>query len=77
MLGEPGDGDERKDPFDGEYVGNIWGWRFSLLGLALIVVMAGIMVYRHISLGIPFGEQAPVETRIDPDSTVMRDTLTH
>ena len=22
-----------------EYVGNIWGWRFSLFGAALIVVM--------------------------------------
>jgi len=25
-----------------EYVGNIWGWRFSMFGAALIVVMLGI-----------------------------------
>ena len=28
----------RPDPND-EYVGNIWGWRFSLFGAGLIVVM--------------------------------------
>lgn len=25
-----------------EYVGNFWGWKFSLFGLALIVVMLGL-----------------------------------
>jgi hypothetical protein len=35
--------------------GNIWGWKFSFYGLALILILLGLMVYRHISLGVPFG----------------------
>ncbi|MEL6865318.1 MAG: hypothetical protein AAFP19_12910 [Bacteroidota bacterium] len=31
--------EERKDPFDGEYIGNIWGWKFSLMSLALILTL--------------------------------------
>lgn len=36
--------------------GNIWGWKFSLIGLALIVLLGGLAAYRHVSLGVPFGE---------------------
>lgn len=46
---------ERKDPFDGEYVGNIWGWKFSWFGLALILLFTAIMLYRHWKMGVPFG----------------------
>ena len=44
---------EKKDPFDDDYVGNIWGWRNTYYGLALILILLGLMIYRHISLGIP------------------------
>ncbi len=33
---------EQKD----EYLGNMWGWKFSLIGLALIVLMLLLMLYR-------------------------------
>jgi predicted MFS family arabinose efflux permease len=33
---------EQKD----EYLGNMWGWKFSLIGLALIVLMLLLMTYR-------------------------------
>ncbi|MBK8504981.1 MAG: hypothetical protein IPL46_23860 [Saprospiraceae bacterium] len=33
---------EQKD----EYLGNIWGWKTSLMGLALIVFMLGLMLFR-------------------------------
>lgn len=68
--------DERRDPFDGDYIGNIWGWRFSLIGLALIVLMGGIMIYRHYALGVPFGEPPPGESTEAPVDTLDRtDTL--
>lgn len=35
--------------------GNIWGWKFSIYGLVLILILMGLMIYRHISLGVPFG----------------------
>lgn len=53
--------EDNKDPFDGEYIGNIWGWRFSFIGLALILAMVALMVYRHVTLGVPFGEPQPPE----------------
>jgi predicted MFS family arabinose efflux permease len=47
--------DDRKDPMDGEYIGNIWGWKFSFIGLALLILLLGLMIYRHYSLGVPIG----------------------
>lgn len=69
--------EEKKDPFDGEYMGNIWGWRFSLIGLALLVFMLGLMIYRHYSLGIPFGGERPAEPEKQevPADTVKEDSL--
>ena len=34
-----------------EYVGNFWGWKFSLFGLALIVVMLGLAILTAKSRG--------------------------
>jgi hypothetical protein len=69
--------EEKKDPFDGEYLGNIWGWRFSLFGLALLLIMLSLMIYRHYTLGVPFGgEPAPEpEKREAPADTVNNDSL--
>ena len=33
---------EQKD----EYLGNIWGWKTSFMGLGLIVIMLGLMWFR-------------------------------
>ena len=30
---------------------NIWGWKFSIFSLILILAMSGIMGYRHFVLG--------------------------
>ncbi len=58
-----------KGPEEREYIGNIWGWKFSLFSLGLILLLAGIMLYRHVSLGVPFGgppreeaKEAPVDS---------------
>lgn len=29
------------------YVGNIWGWKFSMFSLILILFMVGLMVFRY------------------------------
>ncbi len=65
---------DKKDPFDGEYIGNIWGWRFSLIGAIVLVFMVGLMVYRHYQLDVPFGQPSPAEEVVAPDS-LIKDTL--
>lgn len=39
-----------KDPFDGEYIGNIWGWKISLIGLAVMVFLSLVVWYRYSQL---------------------------
>ena len=68
------DKNEKKDPFDGEYIGNIWGWRTTFMGLGLILVVAGLAIYRHISLGVPFGETETPEKveQVEQDSVLQK-----
>ena len=58
-----------QDPFDGEYLGNIWGWKISYIGLALIVFFTALIAYRHYSLGIPLGME-PTELQQEPTDSV-------
>ena len=30
---------DKKDPFDGKYIGNIWGWRFSITGAIVLLLL--------------------------------------
>ena len=60
--------DDRKDPMDGEYIGNIWGWKFSLIGLAMIVVLLAFMVYRHYTMGVGFGDPVKESTEVPIDT---------
>ncbi len=48
--------------------GNIWGWKFSFYGLALILILLGLMIYRHITLEVPFGSP---ETEVDPNEIII------
>ena len=61
-----------------EYVGNIFGWRLSLLGLVLIVGLAALAAYRHHSLDVPSGFDDPLKEMKTPfDDRPMRgDTTT-
>lgn len=34
-----------------DYSRNIWGWKFSMFSLVLLLMMSGIMGYRHFVLG--------------------------
>ena len=33
------------DPND-DYIGNMWGWKFSIFSLFLILLTLGVMIYR-------------------------------
>ncbi len=45
--------EEKKDAAEQEYIGNIWGWKFSFMGLILILTFSSILFYRHYVLGVP------------------------
>ena len=47
------------DDWDGEYIGNIWGWKFSFLALALIILLGITMLARQCYL-----EEHPKEEKI-------------
>lgn len=68
--------EEKKDPFDGEYIGNIWGWRLSLISAAMILSLLAIAAYRHYALDVPLGFDDPMEqSKPAADSTELEDTL--
>ena len=53
-------------PFeDAEYIGNIWGWKFSFIALFVVVVMGVFMFIRYKQVGKPFLSTDPVEQSID------------
>ena len=67
--------ESKKDPFDGEYIGNIWGWKFSLFGAALILLLLVVIAYRHYALDVPLGIEDPLEQEATPVDSPT-DTLT-
>lgn len=46
---------EKRDPHDGEYIGNLFGSKMTLYGGIFILLLVAFMVYRHWSMGVPFG----------------------
>ena len=63
---------EKKDPFDGEYIGNIWGWRVSLIGAAIIILLSAFAAYRHYTLDVPFGLEKPDQEGENSTSDSLR-----
>jgi hypothetical protein len=53
---------EQSENWEENYAGNIWGWKFSLFGLVVIVFLLSLMIYRHITLDVPFGQQEKTPT---------------
>lgn len=71
---------EKKDRFDGEYVGNIFGWKLSLVGAVVILLFTVLIVYRHHSLDVPYGIEDPLKqesekAKFAPESKAERDTV--
>ncbi|NND31030.1 MAG: hypothetical protein HKN76_00475 [Saprospiraceae bacterium] len=44
---------EQKD----EYLGNMWGWKFSLFGLGLILLMLALMSYKYCQIKAETGQE--------------------
>ena len=66
---------EHKDPFDGAYLGNIFGWKISLIGLVVIVLMTGIMAYRYYFLGVPIMETDASPPKTTTSQPIEKDTI--
>ena len=56
------------DPWDGEYIGNIWGWKFSFISLGIILFFLFIALYRFAALR-PTKAIPVEEIEISNDST--------
>lgn len=52
---------QSNDNSDNSSSGNIFGWRISLIGLIIIVVLSAVAAYRHYTLGVPVGFDDPLE----------------
>ncbi|MEL6988709.1 MAG: hypothetical protein AAGK97_12890 [Bacteroidota bacterium] len=53
-------------PFeDAEYMGNIWGWKFSFIALGVILALGLFMFIRYQQVGEPFLSTDPIEQTID------------
>ena len=68
--------DEPKDNLENdesEYIGNIWGWKFSFISLGIIVVMLLIMYFRYtyIQNNPPNSEKQTITTEKD-SSSIMK-----
>ncbi|NRB47040.1 MAG: hypothetical protein HRU41_05165 [Saprospiraceae bacterium] len=66
--------DERKDPFDGEYIGNIWGWRNSFIGLGVILFMFVVLGIRAVTMDPLPEEGESVESTDIQETTQAQDT---
>jgi len=63
-MSNSNDSENSRDPFDGPYVGNVWGKRMTLYGGIFILIMLAIVLYRHWAMEAPFGmdeEQPTIE----------------
>lgn len=72
--------EEKRDPFDGDYVGNIFGWKLSMIGLVVIGLLCVMAAYRHYTMDVPIGFDDPLENqkeRFAPagKADIARDTL--
>ncbi len=67
--------EEFADLFDPTYQGNIFGWKLSFVGLGIILLAVGTVIYRHITMGISFTGGPIAPAVIDTLEQVARDTL--
>lgn len=48
---------------DGQYLGNIWGWKFSFISLAVIIILSIYVVYSYATQEVPIEptHQEPIQ----------------
>ena len=69
-----------RDPHDGEYIGNIFGWRISIIGAIVILAFWGLIAFRYFVYDIPitFDDQLELEeekAKFAPPGAADRDSL--
>lgn len=53
------------DEFEGAYIGNMWGWKFSLFSLALILIFSAFIAFEYFKTGkFPMPEQYEKEQQM-------------
>ena len=57
------------DEWDGEYIGNIWGWKWSFISLAIILSVVALMAYRHFTLTEEDRQQWEQRIQMEKDSS--------
>ncbi|MBX2874854.1 MAG: hypothetical protein KTR30_22210 [Saprospiraceae bacterium] len=67
--------EERKDPYDGEYIGNIWGWRNSFIGLGVILFMLAVLGIRAVTMDPLPEEGGSVEPTEELETVPPQDTV--
>ena len=68
--------EEFADLFDPTYQGNIFGWKYSFIGLGIILLAVGTVIYRSVSMGVSVtggGRVSPAV--IDTLEQVIRDSI--
>lgn len=66
---------EKRDPHDGDYIGNIFGPRLTLYGALFLLFFLGLAAYRHWSMGVSPGFILEEEAITPPDPAEAVDTL--
>ncbi len=61
---------KRKDPFDGEYLGNIWGWKLSFIGLGVILFFLFLALFRQYQTGRSMFDPPPPSS---VDTTLIKE----
>ena len=61
---------DTNDEFEGEYIGNMWGWRFSYFSLGLILLFSILIGIRYCQTG-----EFPHPDRAEPIESVQKDSL--
>lgn len=59
-----------EEPSEEEYIGNIWGWKFSIVGLVLILIFAALLAYRTFVMEVPISEQEASPFRQETEQVV-------
>lgn len=58
-----------------DYIGNMWGWKFSFFSLFLIVCMAGVTYYGHVTGKLDIRTGEPMKKPTTDEVPASKDTI--
>lgn len=68
---------DKKDPMDGEYIGNIFGWRISIIGAIVIGGLLLLAIGRSYYLDVPMGFEDPLAPKTEVPTPATDSTATN